>query len=212
MPQQRGDWFAVVEATEAGDRKALLKLTRVITGLLARCGAYEMRDQWDDLTQEILITLIKSVRSGAIREREAFVNYAARITRNKFVDFVRASKKPGSADGARDLETADGEGAIDPHRGESRPPDELLDLETSLEGLDERERAVITAVYVEGRSYQEAADRLGVPLGTLKRLQTGALRILRERMGVAKKTDPKSRGLRPTIEPGPVAGRGGGQP
>lgn len=211
MPQQREDWFAVVEAIEAGDRKALLKLTRVITGLLARCGAYEMRDTWDDLTQEILVTLIKSVRSGAIREKEAFVSYAGRVTRNRVIDFVRASKKPGSADGGRDLEVADSEGAIDPHRGVARAPDELLDLEASLAQLDERDRKVITAVYVEGRSYQEASELLDLPLGTLKRLQTGALRQLREKMGVTRKSDPNARPSRPTEATGPVADRGGGR-
>ena len=33
-----------------------------------------------------------------------------------------------------------------------------------------------------GRSYQEAADELGMPLGTLKRLQTQGLKALREMM------------------------------
>lgn len=51
-----------------------------------------------------------------------------------------------------------------------------LDLRDALAALDARQRGVVQAIYLEGRSYEDAAERLGLPLGTLKRLQTGALR------------------------------------
>ena len=208
MAQPREDWFAIVKAIEDGDPKALLKLTRVITGFLARNGAYQVRDLWDDLVQEVLITLLKAVRSDAIREREAFVNYTGRVTRNKLIDYLRVSKRPGAPELGQEIEAADRAEAVDSSKGEKRSPDQLLDLQTALGELGEKELLVVTEVYVEGRSYQEAADRLGMPLGTLKRLQTQALRALRERMGISQKIDPNSRGRRPTLETSLAGDRG----
>ena len=54
------------------------------------------------------------------------------------------------------------------------------------------------AIYLEGHSYQDAADRLEMPLGTLKRLQTEGLRELREKMGISRDVDPESAVRRPT--------------
>jgi RNA polymerase sigma-70 factor (ECF subfamily) len=68
-----------------------------------------------------------------------------------------------------------------------REPGDLLDLRRALATLPEKERLVIEAVYAEGQSYEEAAARLGMPLGTLKRLQTQGLRILRQSMGVVSR-------------------------
>ena len=37
------------------------------------------------------------------------------------------------------------------------------------EKLDSRRREVVEAIYGEGLTYQEAADRTGIPLGSVKR-------------------------------------------
>ncbi|MFH5822900.1 RNA polymerase sigma factor [Georgenia sp. AZ-5] len=48
----------------------------------------------------------------------------------------------------------------------------------ALEGLSDRHRAVVTLVDIEGLSYQEAADVLGVPRGTvMSRLHRARARI-----------------------------------
>ena len=44
------------------------------------------------------------------------------------IDFVRASKRPGALEMAKELEAADHDAAVDPHRGEARSPDQLMDL------------------------------------------------------------------------------------
>jgi hypothetical protein len=41
-------------------------------------------------------------------------------------------------------------------------------------------------------NYQAAADELCLPLGTLKRLQTGALRVLRDSLGVVRNVRGKA--------------------
>jgi RNA polymerase sigma-70 factor (ECF subfamily) len=48
--------------------------------------------------------------------------------------------------------------------------------------LPEEERGLVLGVYREGRTYEEMAERSGVPLGTLKRRLRTALASLRRRL------------------------------
>ena len=49
------DWIAVLAALEKGDPVAVAKVTAVIIGWLSRYGAYDQRDSWADIIQEVLI-------------------------------------------------------------------------------------------------------------------------------------------------------------
>lgn len=51
-----------------------------------------------------------------------------------------------------------------------------------IAGLSEKHRAVVVLYYLEGRSLQETADQLGLPLGTVKSRLHHALRDLRGRL------------------------------
>ena len=178
------DWLAVLARLEKGDQVALIKVTNVITGFLARFRAYEYRDSWDDLCQEVLVALVRSARKGAIRDPRAFISYTGSITRNKLTDWIHQKQKPGNPDLEGDPELA---GAIlDPAEGGggSASPDVLLDLSRALEALPEKVRHVMDAVYLRGMGYEEAAKHLGMPFGTLKRMQTQGLKQLREKMGI----------------------------
>ena len=51
-----------------------------------------------------------------------------------------------------------------------------------IAGLSEKHRAVVVLYYLEGRSLQETADALGLPVGTVKSRVHHALRDLRTRL------------------------------
>lgn len=179
MVQEAKDWLGTLAALAEGDRRALDEITSVITGYLARFRAYEIRDSWDDVIQEVLVALIRSHRTGAIRDARAFVSYTGMVTRSKLADHGRRASRPGAADPVGDPELA--EAGRDPSTTPPPPQtDELVDLEQALDRLPERQRAVVYHIYIEGRAYQEAADLLGMPLGTLKRMQSQGLKALRE--------------------------------
>ncbi len=171
MTRPPEDWIAVLDALLKNDRVALAKVTSVITGFLARYGAYDCRDSWDDIIDEVLIRLMDSHCRGLIREPAAFISYTGTITRNVMLDWFKKWK--GEAALPEQLE-AD---------AESRDLGMLLDLQRALDDLPEMERQVVGAIYLQGHSYEEAAERLGIPLGTLKRRQTEGLRVLRKKMG-----------------------------
>jgi RNA polymerase sigma factor (sigma-70 family) len=178
------DWIAVLLAVERGEKVAIVKVTNLITGFLARYRAYDLRESWDDLCQEVLIALIQNARKGALRNPRAFVSYAGAITRHKLTDWIQKMHKPGAPD--RQGNPDEASVSADPRNpaGEPRDPGLLLDLSHALEALPNRQRLVIEAVYLQGMSYEEATRHLGIPFGTLKRLQTQGLKELREKMGL----------------------------
>jgi RNA polymerase sigma-70 factor (ECF subfamily) len=57
-----------------------------------------------------------------------------------------------------------------------------LIVREGIAGLSEKHRAVVMLYYLEGRSLQETADELGLPLGTVKSRLHHALRDLRGRL------------------------------
>ena len=165
------DWAVVLSELDRGDPVAVARVSRVISAFLNRFRAYELRDSWEDLRQEVLEILIRSHRRGVLRHPGAFVSYTGRIVWSRMALRIRRKDRPPET-------PLDVPALLD--------PDLALDLERAFEALSERERSVVDAIYLRGMNYQAAADELRLPLGTLKRLQTGALRALRERLGVSR--------------------------
>ena len=134
MTRPPEDWIAVLAALAKGEPAAVVKVTAVITALLARLRAYSIRDSWDDLCQEVLIRLIQSARRGAIREPAAFIRYAETITRNCFLDWIEKENRQG--DLPEGLEADDSPSDLDV----------LVDLRRALENLIPSFRAVVEAI------------------------------------------------------------------
>jgi len=171
------DWLALVRGVREGDTRALARLTRLIVGHLHRQGAYRLRDSWEDICQDVLIRLIPRIEEGQLRCPRAFVSYTARITHYCVLSFAHRRARVT----IRNVPLDD----RDDFSAEGGDPELLLALEQTLRMLPVRTRAVIDAIYLQGKRYQEAADELGLPLGTLKRLQTTGLRQLRELLEVS---------------------------
>jgi RNA polymerase sigma-70 factor (ECF subfamily) len=171
MAKPPEDWIAVFDALLKNDRVALAKVTSVITGFLARYRAYDLRDSWDDLIDEVLIRLIQSARRNSIREPRAFISYTGTITRNLLFDWIQRENKHRDLPDRLEADV------------ESRDTGMLLDLQRALDDLPVKERQVVEAIYLQGHSYESAAELLDIPLGTLKRRLTQARKEIRKKMG-----------------------------
>ncbi len=86
-PQE--DWGAILERLLEGDRVAFAKFNRLLSGFLAQLRAYDFREEWEDLRQEVLLATIANMRAGRLRDPRAFVGYVRIITRNKFIDRLK---------------------------------------------------------------------------------------------------------------------------
>jgi RNA polymerase sigma-70 factor, ECF subfamily len=165
------DWLGFVEGLRSGDELAYAKLTGLVRGLLVRLNALTVSESWDDICQEVLVRLVQSVETGKLREPLAFVRYAHLVTRSRLCDVHRKRSAPPETD-------------AEPAGPEENPQSELLlDLRRALRQLPPRQYRVLEEIYLCGRSYEETAQRLGLPLGTVKRHQTQGLRALRTLLG-----------------------------
>jgi RNA polymerase sigma-70 factor (ECF subfamily) len=174
----REDWAAVVDRLLEGDELACLKLGRLVTGFLAGWRAYDFRDDWEDLVQDVLIAVIRAAREGRIRERGAVVGYIRTITHRRFADRLKVH-----VDHAEDRTLAWEEAT---ERGEAELPshgardDVVVGVRLSLESLPEEKRKVVYAVYGEGKTYEQVAEETRIPLGTVKRYLRDGLAALRQ--------------------------------
>jgi len=182
---QREDWAGHLERLGEGDRRSLLKLTRLINSFFARWNAYDFRDDWEDLIQEVLLAALRAQREGRIRDQAHTYGFLKTVARNKFVDRLKGHLR-SPADKSIPWEDVM-EGAEEASASEA-PTWLRQDLEEALGALEDRRRRCVLAVYVEGKTHDEAVRSTGVPLGSLRRYLREGLAELKSALAVSDRS------------------------
>jgi RNA polymerase sigma-70 factor (ECF subfamily) len=140
-------------------------------------------DQASDVVADAFVRICKSLRS--FRGQSAFTTWLHRIITNCFLDArKKAASRPVvtlessfiTQDGEIDRELA-GNG-ISPHNALERRERELR-LSWAIDKLPEGHRAIILLFHAEMLSYEDVAQRLNLPLGTVKSRLNRARQALR---------------------------------
>ncbi len=145
--------------------------------------AYRMvgnRAEAEDLAQEAFLSAFKAL--ATFRADSKFSTWLYRIASNKCMDWLRV-KRPGQ--GQFDV---DADEHLDFHLAEERTPEDLLsqqqvaqELDLAIQRLSPLYREAFILKHVEGLSYEEMADILGVNGDTLKmRVYKGRVQLSRE--------------------------------
>jgi RNA polymerase sigma-70 factor (ECF subfamily) len=173
------DWYAVLEALQAGDALALARLTRLVNGFLASWNAYDFRSDWDDLLQEVIIASALALREGRIRDRRAVVGYLRTTARFKFVDRLRVHLRVKED---QTLPWEDVVGSDELFTASTMAPEGLSqDVRNAVERLSDKRRVAVLGVYLEGKTYNVVSEESGIPLGSLKRyLREGIAQLRKE--------------------------------
>jgi len=170
------DWLAVLGRLLAGDPVAFLEVNRLVTGFLVQLRAYDFRDEWDDLRQEVLLSVVANARAGRLRDPQAFFGYVRIITRNKFIDRLKARLRHHEKEALPwDEETARSVAAPAVRDGR------VAELWRAVRDLPPEEQRVLDGVYRQGKTYEQVCTETGLPLGTMKRRLRDALLTLRRR-------------------------------
>lgn len=161
MPEKRHEEIGgeVVEAAAAGDHGAFTAIVRHYHPRLRGLAAQLMRDRQlvDDALQDVYLQAYRGL--PAFRGDAALGTWLYRITYNVCMSQARQ----------RQSERVD----VDPDTlaGHRDRPERLAvqvnDLAAALADLPPDQRAVVLLVYREGFSYDEVAEIVGVPRGTI---------------------------------------------
>jgi RNA polymerase sigma-70 factor (ECF subfamily) len=139
----------------------------------------------EDIVREVMLNLAgRADRSGPV---ENIAAYAYRSVRNRIADYQAEKAKTVSLDGYADEDEAFSlremladEAQDVAARVERR---ELLRaLAAGMDTLDGKQRAVLIATELHGRSFRELSEAWHVPVGTLLSRKSRAVKALRENL------------------------------
>jgi len=181
----------LVERVQQGDKHAFDLLVIKYQRRLARLLSQFIRDQAEveDIAQE---TFIKAYRAlPSFRGDSAFYTWLYRIGINTAKNFlVSQGRKVSTTVNSFDNEDAENFEGADALREMNTPESELMGKQVaqtvnqSLDSLPEELRTAIILREIEGLGYEEIANIMGCPIGTVRS------RIFRAREAVAEKLRP----------------------
>jgi len=178
MSDSPKDWASIADRLAEGDQVAFVEVSQFVTAILRGRRAYDFRDDWSDVIQEVALAVITATRKGQLRDRHAASGFIRRITANKFVDCLRGRQR------RREDTILPWEEAVQRHERHSSHPTQnqwlAIDVERALERLTENGRTVVACVYGAGMTYQQVVEETGIPLGSVKRYLRDSLVELRK--------------------------------
>ena len=138
----------------------------------------------EDCTQEVFLKLYMHL--GTYEPKAKFTTFLYRVARNLWIDKLRASKgKMVSLEATSDA--GDDKPLKDRIRAEGEMPVETLTrqeaeekLKRAIDVLPDEQRMVVTLSELQGMKYQEIAEILDVPVGTIKSRMFTAMNRLKE--------------------------------
>ncbi|MEU6376195.1 sigma-70 family RNA polymerase sigma factor [Streptomyces sp. NPDC046909] len=165
-----------------GDQKAFEELYGMVSGPVFGLVRRVVRDpaQSEEVSQEVLLELWRSA-ARFDPGRGSALSWILTLAHRRAVDRVRSAR----AAGERELRVARrGSGpAFDMVTEEVEAGLEREWVRHCLERLTDLQRQSVTLAYYDGYTYREVAERLSLPLGTVKTRMRDGLTRLRECLG-----------------------------
>ena len=187
------DDAASVDACRKGDMQAFSALVakyqdRLFNTVLRMCGD---RDEATDLCQETFVRAIEKI--SQFHGRSQFYTWLFRIAVNLTISCRRRAGRVKFASLSPDPKLGDGQAesltAEVASRREHDPAEAAMNNDThrrimeALEALDDEFRAVVVLRDIEDMDYQEIANVLALPVGTVKSRLHRARCMLKEKLG-----------------------------
>src|SRR4051812_17350597 len=196
----------LVRRAQAGDRDAFGELVEQFQRTVHAICLRRLGNPSEalEMTQEVFLHVLR--RLDQLREPERFAGWLRQVTVRMAINRATRRNAPPS------VETVVLEAASE-HRDD--PLDELITRERAsrlweaLERLKGIDRDALVAFYIQGQSLIEIAERLDVPIGTVKRrLHTARKRLKAELEASVADSDEWSDGLQEDEDEGDLVGAG----
>jgi len=180
---------ALVERAKQGDVRAFERLAarykdRIFGYLCRMCGD---ASEAEDLCQEVFVRAFVSVRR--FRGAATFQTWLYRIATNMAVDALRKRRRSEGVPLSLDEPMAAGEGEVEREIADDETPHETVEVRElqaevarAIQSLSDKLRPVVIMFDIQGLTYEEIAEALGCPLGTVKSRLFNARMQLRARL------------------------------
>ncbi|MDD2775700.1 MAG: RNA polymerase sigma factor RpoE [Gallionella sp.] len=180
----------LVERVQRGDKHAFNLLVSKYQRRLGRLISRFVRDsaEAEDVTQDAFIKAYRAL--PGFRGESAFYTWLYRIGINTAKNHLMANKRRPITNSDFDAEESEGFEEASLLREVSTPENELMSkqvvdvVQATLQQLPEDLRSALTLREIEGLSYEEIAEVMNCPIGTVRS------RIFRAREAVAEKLRP----------------------
>ncbi len=202
------DLDRLLRDAQAGDQHAWTALVNLYARRLFALAKSRLRneDTAEELVQSVFATLAQSLAAGTYDDRGKFEAWLFRVAMNRIRDEIRRRKRSaarfGNSAGASGNAIEAGPAALDHVAAPGGDADQsaglseaeqsrasLDALRAALEHLPDRDREIIELRHHGGLSFNQIADLLSEPVGTLLARHHRALRKLRKHIEAAG-TDP----------------------
>ena len=125
-------------------------------------------DVADDLTQEVLIKVVRVIDEGRYTDKGRFLPWMLRIAHNRVLDYFRAQKQVKTiSESSAGFDVLGNKNLAEPSIEDSiilkQRAEEIRAL---VEELPEEQREVVKMRYYEGLSFKEIAEQTGVGINT----------------------------------------------
>ncbi len=178
---------ALISRALGGDQRAYTELAHRFRSAVFQIVFKIVRDKEtaDDLVQETFMKAFASL--AGYRSEYRFSTWLYKIAANSSIDHLRKKRiKALSLD--RKLETKDGTVEIDVPDYSYHPgialerKEQRLSIEEAIRSLPDKYREVIVYRHKDDKSYEEIADLLSIPIGTVKARIFRARELLKKKL------------------------------
>ncbi len=125
-------------------------------------------DVADDLTQEVLIKVVKVLDEGRYTDKGRFLPWVLRIAHNRVLDYFRAQKQVKTiSESSAGFDILGNKNLAEPSIEDSIISEQRAEeIRALVEELPEEQREVVKMRYYEGLSFKEIAELTGVSINT----------------------------------------------
>ena len=172
----------LIRAAQSGDDDAFGRIVRHYQRAIHRVayGLVRNAGDADDLAQETFVRAWQAI--GRFRVGEPLYPWLARIAMNQAMSLFRRRKRRPETPLEPLLEAGRQWGGGEDPAAQAADRDRAAHLEAALAELSHEHQSVLVLRAVEGLSYEEIADVLGVPAGTVMSRLSRARAELRARL------------------------------
>ena len=161
---------ALLEQYQQGNREAVSQLLERHTRRVRDSVRMMVKDNdvADDLTQEVLIKVVKVLDEGRYTDKGRFLPWVLRIAHNRVLDYFRAQKQNKTvSESSAGFDILGSKNFAEPSIEESIILDQRAEeVRALVEELPDEQREVVKMRYYEGLSFKEIAEQTGVSINT----------------------------------------------